>query len=281
MDKDRAFREVQENIGKKRYDIVGPQVMLIASEYSDDPITLLTCASLLKVVEDDDRVMDIVGMISACSDDVSKPRLEIAKGLKGLGFPAESDAILRKLSVTDVVLRERMNALHMMCRYPEAVEVHDDMEVPTITDDVEYVDILLSMKENTKAIETATSILGEEPDDYDVLRCYCSALLRSGQQKEAERFVKDYLKKDKNSATGNALAAFFMWMTGKTSAAGGFATKAVKTDSKHIGGMEILAICLIEKKKIPEAKIVAGAINETNPGHPAVIRILNMCKQKI
>jgi hypothetical protein len=46
----------------------------------------------------------------------------------------------------------------------------------------------------------------------------------------------------------------------------------------HKGALETLAYCLIEKGRIVEAKMCAGAINEKRPGDPAVIKILDACR---
>jgi hypothetical protein len=85
------------------------------------------------------------------------------------------------------------------------------------------------------------------------------------------------LKKDE-SPNADALASFYFWIEGRSTSAGAFASKAVKADPGNILAMEILAYCLIEKGKTQEAKIVAGAINEKDPGNQAVVRILDMSK---
>ncbi|MCK9322621.1 MAG: hypothetical protein RBR05_00910 [Candidatus Methanomethylophilaceae archaeon] len=279
MDKERAFKEVQNNIKTGRFDIVGPQISEIVSNYSKDPFTLLTCASLLKVTEDDNRMSDVIKLIMNCLPETEGSRFEIAVGLRGLGFQVYAESILCDLEKTDEILKELSKAYFDMNKYEKALEYQNYIEISTIDDEIFTIRILCAMKDYDKAAEKAKSILKEFPLDYEAQKCYCSVLLSSGQQKEAEKFVKGKLKENKTSADTNALVSYFLWITGRSTAAGGYAAKAIKIDDDHLGALEILAYCLIDKNKIPEAKIVAGAINEKASGHPAVIRILDMCKQ--
>jgi Flp pilus assembly protein TadD len=137
---------------------------------------------------------------------------------------------------------------------------------------------LSSINEHVRAADLAKALLAEAPDLLGVQKCYCSVLSSAGRSKEAEKFVKDNLKKNKSSPDADALAAYLLWIEGKTTSAGAYAAKAVKGDPNNTTAMEILAYCLVEKGKTSEAKIVAGAINEKEPGNPAVVRILDMCR---
>ncbi|UAL08301.1 MAG: tetratricopeptide repeat protein [Candidatus Methanogranum gryphiswaldense] len=279
MNRDQAFKEIQKNIGVGNKDAVGQQIMLIASNSHDDPMTLLTCASLLKVVEEDEKVDEVVNIIMNNLPSNETSKIEIVKGLKGIGRFKEAAKILENLAICDDIQRERMSVRYGLGDYSGSVESYNLIQEPTLDDEIVMIDALCSMKEFKIANDESIRLLNEAPSDYYVQRCHCSVLLRWGHEKEAESFVKEILKNDKSSANTNALAAYFMWMNGKISAAGAYATKAVKTDPKNIGAMETLAFCLIEKGKINEAKIIAGAINEQTPGHQAVVRILDMCRQ--
>lgn len=278
MDKDSAFKEVQNNIAKGNTAAVRPQVMKIASDHSDDAITLLTCASLLKTVDDDEGSESVIKMLMDDLPPEESARLEIAKGLNGLGYSGYASDVLKDLAVSDDIQRMRMTVAYDLGDHELSVHEYDLIQEPAPDDDIAEIDALCALGRFKEADEKSIGLLSRE-NNYQSQRERCSVLLRSGRQKDAEKFVKDILKNDKRSADANALAAYFMWMNNKISAAGGYATKAVKADPTHIGAMEILALCLIEKGKINEAKIVAGAINEQAPGHKAVIRILSMCRQ--
>ncbi len=279
MDKEQAFKEVQRNIGTGNKMAASQQVMQIAFNHRDEPMTLLKCASLLKVIEDDENMNAILEMIVNDLPSDENSRIELVKGLKGLGRFEEADIALEDLAITDDIQRERMSVSYGLMDYNATIDSYELIQEPTLDDEIVMIDALCSLNSFKEADEESRRLFDESPSDFYVQRCRCSVLLRWGHSKEAEAFVKGILKNDKSSADANALAAYFMWMNGKISAAGGYATKAVKTDPKHIGAMETLAFCLIEKGKIDEAKIVAGAINEQAPGHQSIVRILDMCRK--
>ena len=72
--------------------------------------------------------------------------------------------------------------------------------------------------------------------------------------------------------------AFYQWLDGNSTAGGAFSSKALKLENKHLGALETIGLCFAEKGSFWEAKIAAGAINEIEPGSPAVFRILAVCK---
>ena len=69
-----------------------------------------------------------------------------------------------------------------------------------------------------------------------------------------------------------------MWINGKIPAAANYANRALHVDPLHVGALEVMAMCFVEKGKYTQAKLFAGAINEKEPGSPAVIRILDACR---
>ncbi len=279
MDVNQALREVQTNIGSGNREAACTQIVQIVLDNSEDPVILLTCTSLLKTIGEREKTDWTVDVLMKCLSTDQTSRLEIAKGLNGLGRFADAKKILSELDGNDNVYREIMRTSYGLGDYSEAATAYKRMNTPNTDDRTMMVDTLCSLRDFKAADDKSSEMLLRTPDDYSIQRCRCSMLLRAGRNKEAEGFVREILKKDKKSADANALAAYFMWMNGKISAAGGYATKAVKTDPKHIGAMETLALCLIEKGKMNEARIVAGAINEQSPGHQSVTRILEMCSQ--
>ena len=103
------------------------------------------------------------------------------------------------------------------------------------------------------------------------------ALLRPFQSDgEKPASAKERLKE--KTADGYALMAFYQWLDGNTTAGGAFSSKALKLENKHLGALETIGLCFAEKGSFWEAKIAAGAINEIEPGSPAVFRILAVCK---
>ena len=275
MDKEQALKGIQSNIRSGNKEMASSQIEGLASAYSDDPFTLLTCISLSKVIEDEKGALKTVKILLRTVE--KRSALEAAKGLRSMGYFEETLSVLSCAESNDEVLRVRAAALSDLGRSAESIVELEKIKERVISDDVAEAEVLSSVGEYEKAIRTAKRILSES-SEFSVKRCYCHVLMSSGDRKGADRFVKDEMKKDKNSADNNALAAYQMWIEGKIAPAAAYATKAIKSDEGHIGAMEVLAYCLVEKGKTAEARIVAGAINEKEPGHQAVIRILNLCK---
>lgn len=276
MDKEQVLKSIQVNIRDGKDQLASTQIMELANYFSDDVFTLLTCSSLLKTIGDDKGSSDIVERILKAVG--TNNRVEVSKGFRSIGYPKAAREVLSNTEENDEVIRGMMGASFDLRDHSEVQRLYEKLEIPTITDSIMMVESLSASKEHSKAEAIATGLLKEASDDVNVQKCYCSVLVAGGRNKDAEKFVKDNLKKNKASPDANALAAYYLWIEGKTTSAGAYATKAVKADPKHIMAMEILAYCLVDKGKVNEAKIVAGAINESDPGNPAVVRILDMCK---
>ena len=276
MDKERTLKEIQSNIKAGNTALASGQISAMADDFSDDPFTLLTCVSLLKVIEDEDAARALAGKIPDSAGDGN--RIEVAKGLRAAGFPEEAAETLLNAAECEASVRETMRVRFDMTDFRGAVETYGRLAEPTLEDTEIMIGALAALNEHDRAVKAARELLAEAPDVLSVQRCYCAALSAAGMFKEAERFVKDNLKKNRTSSDANALMSCHLWIDGKTAGAGAYASKAIKEDPGNITAMEILAYCLVEKGKIKEAKIVAGAINEKEPGDPAVFRILNMCR---
>jgi predicted Zn-dependent protease len=276
MDKEKALKEIQFNISKKNTRLASEQTKELANCFSEDPFTLLMCSSLMKVIGDEKGAEEIARSIP---DKVKEGNeLEVAKGLRGLWYPAEAEKLLYRIEENDEVIRERMRVFFDMMRYGEVQSLYERLSVPTLEDSAVMIDALSSNKEFDRAVWLAEDLLEEAPDNLILQRCYCGALTAAGRTKEAEGYVRGILKMNKSSPNANALASYYLWIVGKTTGAGSLASKAIKADPSNTMAMEILAYCMIEKRKPQEAKIIAGAINEKEPGNPAVVRILDMCR---
>ncbi len=276
MDKERALKEIQSNISRGNDRSASVQILELANCFSDDPYTLLTCASLLKTIGDDDGARSLAKRVSEKAKD--EDRLEAAKGLRGIGFPAEAEKVLSAASDNDSVARERMRILFDMRDYIGSSKEYEKISEPTLEDTAAMIGAVSACREHDRAVRLAEDLLKEAPHDLTVQRCYCAALSAAGRSKDAGKFVKDNLKKNKDSPDADALASYYLWIEGKTASAGAYASKAVKADPGNVAAMEVLAYTLAEKGKLKEARIVAGAINEKDPGNPAVVRILDMCR---
>lgn len=278
MEKDSALVKIQANIRGGNNDLASIQILELANHFSDDPFTLLTCASLLRTIGNNEQSKDVVKKIPVAVEQRKGSELEVARGLRGIMFPKEALMILSNLDVNDDISREKVKILFDMHLYPEAIEEYGSINEPNIFDSILMISSLSALKKHDEALLWIKEVLLESPNDLEVMRCYCSVLVASGKDKDAEKYVKEVLKKDKSSADANALSAYFLWIEGRSTSAGAYASKAVKADPTNLLGMEVLAYSLVDKGKVNEARIVAGAINEQDPGNPAVLRILEMCR---
>jgi tetratricopeptide (TPR) repeat protein len=274
MDKGPALKEIQARIAAGKRDEAVIMISEVVSNFPDDPLALLTCASLLRALGENAKTKIVVSRISECS---SSNFLGIAKGLRGIGYPSEALSVLEKEDATDDRYRLEAGLLRDLKKFDRSLEISEKISLRTIEDDIGDTEALIASKRVADAVARSEELITEAPGIFEVQKCYCSALISAGRQKEAEKYVRSKLKEDK-SADANALSAYLFWVLGRTSGAGACASKAVQADPGHIGAMEILAYCMIDKGKINEAKIIAGAINEKSPGHSAVLRILDMCR---
>ncbi|MBR3476652.1 MAG: hypothetical protein IKH39_05775 [Candidatus Methanomethylophilaceae archaeon] len=276
MDTEAEFAAVRKDISEGRLSEVPLKIRSIA-ESSDEPFTIIKCMSLLKSVGDDSVMLDLMKMLtSSLKDDETK--LQSAIALRSLGYPSNALGFLKELGDGDRVLRESARCLMDMGEYDAALDRLRAIAEQTSEDGCMVVESLSSLGEHSDAVREASSLLSKHPKDYDVRVRYASALISAGRQKEAVKFVRDGLK-DK-SADSNALAGYVMWIIGNVKSAGAYSSRAVQIDNKHVGGMEVLGLCLAEKGEIDKARIVAGAINEVRPGDKAVLNILSYCELK-
>lgn len=277
MDHDKAFAEIRSNIANGNRQAVLYQMSRLVDGATDEPFVLLKCVSLLKTIGEDSEASAVVEKCIRASKGPSDS-FEIARGLRSLGMSDDAVSILSDLPYSDKVARELAYSLFDSKDYKASLDSLSKIAETTVEDDVFRAEVMRSSGDILGALELSESLIRESPDDFEVCKCYCTSLVRVSRQKDADRFVKERLK-TKKDVDSLVLNAYLLWLSGKVSAAGGYAAKAVKADQSHVGAMEVMAYCLVEKGKIPEARIVAGAINEKVPGHPAVMRILSMCGQ--
>ena len=277
MDNEKAFLDIQSLIASKEYGKVRPIVDTIASG-TDDLSTLLKCASLLKVVDEEDGCQEILDRVAEMRFATAEEKLSAASALRGLGRADDAFAIIRNEKENENVIREKAKILLKMGKGEEALAVIRKLTPMTSDDRITLTEILCSLGEFKEAHEVASKLVTDDNASYDSLVNLCTTLILMGKNKDAVKTAKKYLKEDKKDADSLALAAYVMRINGKMPAAANFAHRAMAVDHMHKGALETMAYCLIEKGRLPEAKVCAGAINEKRPGDPAVIRILDACR---
>lgn len=275
MDSGAAFDEIRRLISDGRTDEAVSRVMALA-ESDVEPMDLVKCLSLLKVVDDREASEAVLRTLASNLPEDRKGRVEIAGALRGLDYPASAYSVLKGMERDDQILRLSCLCLQDMEEHELALEAVTSIASPTPFDRKLLSEVRSALGDHQEAVGIAEGLLREHPDDFDARRAYVTALIMAGREKEASKYARSCLK-DKTSES-NALAAYVMRVMGNTKAALGFATRAINQDHRNVSAMETLGICLAEKGEYDKARIVAGAINEVSPGDRAAINVLGYCE---
>ena len=275
MDADAAFAEIRKEISEGRGAQIGPRVLSLA-ESDSDPMTRIKCLSLLKVIDVSGVSKEILRMLLEDLPEDRTTLVQVAGALRGLEYPSSALSILKEMEQDDSIVRMSALCLIDLDEYEEALAMTDRIQKVTPFDRVMLTEIKSALGMHSEAVDIATKLLEEYPQNYEVRRAYVSALMLGGRDKEAAKYARAAVK-DK-TADSNALAAYVLRIAGNYKAAAGYATRALNIDSGHIGAMETLGICLADKGEYDKARIVAGAINEKSPGDKAALNVLSYCE---
>ncbi len=274
MDDEETIRQIRENIVSDRTDLARPQILDLAERSAKRPMMLLTCASLFLTLGDEDGFQDILKRIDDNLPDRTTVLCDIASGLIALDVPKNALHALEGAQDCDPVFVLRASALHALMRDEEALEVLENIGDSDVPDQVMEAQILASLKRYDEALALLKPLVDRK--DYGACRAYVHTLVKADRNKEALKYVKPRAKEV--SADGLALMSQLQWLVGNTNAAGAYASRALKVDEGHTGAMEYLGYSLAMKGKTRDAKIVAGSINEKDPGNAAAFCILTLCR---
>jgi tetratricopeptide (TPR) repeat protein len=278
MDVDKAFESIRDNIKNENYKAVRPEIDSIVAANPNDAEIILKCASLLKTIDDEEGCQSLVDdALKALPSDGSKD-FDVALAVRGLGRPIEAYSLMKKFKDDKDRMSEVARTMLLADEAEEALELVNKISEPTIRDRLLRCDILCSLGEFNEALKESESIVEDDKASYSSLVNMCTVLMKMGREKDAVKLAKSHLKEDKKNPDSLALNAYVMWINGKIPAAANYANRALHIDYSHVGALEVMAMCFVEKGKYTQAKLFAGAINEKEPGSPAVIRILDACR---
>lgn len=275
MDADAAFAEIRKEISEGRGAQIGPRVLSLA-ESDSDPMTRIKCLSLLKVIDVSGVSKEILRMLLEDLPEDRTTLVQVAGALRGLEYPSSALSILKEMEQDDSIVRMSALCFIDLDEYEEALAMTDRIQEVTPFDRVMLTEIKSALGMHSEAVDIASKLLEEYPQNYEVRRAYVSSLMLGGRDKEAAKYARAAVK-DK-TADSNALAAYVLRIAGNYKAAAGYATRALNIDSGHIGAMETLGICLADKGEYDKARIIAGAINEKSPGDKAALNVLSYCE---
>lgn len=278
MNDEKALSDIKNVIAAGQLDTAEVLLMNRASS-AEDPLVKIQCASILLVIgrsETSDEVLEEL------YDEVygEADMFPVAQAMRGLGRGDLALGLLEGSEESDDVLREKAMSFNMTGRFEEAIENLEKISAMTADDSVLFLESLGSFGKHGEALKLSEKLSEEFPDNYNVLRSRGGALIAAGEEKEALKYARKLMKANKNSADANAVGAYVMYVIGNTKPAGAFSSKALRTDPTHVGAMEILALSLVDRGEFKKASIVAGAMNEKEPGNPAAVRILRLCGGK-
>ncbi|MDD2626086.1 MAG: hypothetical protein PHT00_01135 [Candidatus Methanomethylophilus sp.] len=276
METKEALDQIRQSIKDEKNDIAESQIMQLASEHQDDAGLLLTCASALRTIGDDRDFPAVIEVLMTHIPAVPDAQYEVASGMIGLGCLREADRLLADLEPSDKVRRARAAVDHGLERDNEALAELDAMQETDKIDRVLKVQVLGSLGRHDKAIACAEALLKDQTD-YTAGRCYISALVLADRRKDALKFAREQVKT--KTADGYALMAYYQWVNNNSTAAGAYSSKALQLSNQHLGALETIGYSFADKGNYWEAKVAVGAINEIEPGNPAVFRILSMCRR--
>ena len=278
MDVDKAFMSIRDNIKNENYGAVRPEIDSIVAANPGDVEIILKCASLLKTIDDEKGCQDLVDRaLDAVPKDGSMD-YDAAIAIRGLGRPSDAYVLIKRFRDDQDRIGEVARTMLLADEAEEALELIGRKKDPSIADRILKCDILNSLGEFSDSLKEAESIVADDNASYRSLVNECTVLMRMGRDKDAVKLAKSNLKEDKKNADSLALNAYVMWINGKIPAAANYANRALHVDPLHVGALETMAMCFVEKGKYRQAKLFAGAINEKEPGSPAVIRILDACR---
>ena len=275
MDADATFAEIRKEISEGRGAQIGPRVLSLA-ESDSDPMTRIKCLSLLKVIDVSGVSKEILRMLLEDLPEDRTTLVQVAGALRGLEYPSSALSILKEMEQDDSIVRMSALCFIDLDEYEEALAMTDRIQEVTPFDRVMLTEIKSALGMHSEAVDIASKLLEEYPQNYEVRRAYVSSLMLGGRDKEAAKYARAAVK-DK-TADSNALAAYVLRIAGNYKAAAGYATRALNIDSGHIGAMETLGICLADKGEYDKARIIAGAINEKSPGDKAALNVLSYCE---
>lgn len=278
MDTEAAFENIKNNIKDEKYDMVLPEVRQIVDQCVGDIPVLFKCASLLKVVEEEDYCQEILDGIVADLPESEEARMEVAIALRGLGRAEDAYEIMRSFKSYVPDQYELALTMYYAEEYEEALQTLEDSGRDDQKSMILLTDIHCALSEHQKAMEIADKTIYYYGSSYDTLVNKCNVMFRMGDAKGTIKFAKEHVKESKANNDFLALEAYVMRINGRLPAAVNYATRVLKKDHTHIGALETMAMCFVEKKSFINAKLLAGAINDADPGNPAAIRVLDACR---
>ena len=121
MDIDSAFESIKGNIKDGKNELVLPQVREIVDAHIGNPEVLIKCASLLKVVEEEEEIQSILDKVMSNLPSDESELLKVAVNLRGLGRVDDAYSIYRSLKTESPELYDLAQTLYLLDEYEMAM----------------------------------------------------------------------------------------------------------------------------------------------------------------
>ena len=276
MDTQSVYDSITEDVKNGAIDSVLPKVESILAEHPHDTMEHIKCASLLKSIDLESECQGILDRVVSDLPEDPAERQAVAVALRNLGRSEEAFDIVRSLPEPDPY--ELAMCMHSVGEDESALSVIQERGLSDRDSRILLCECLCSVGEHASALREAEALYSDIGGEYDVLVNLATAMVRGGDAKGAAKFLKDLMKHDKKDLDVMAAFARIMLLTGKMPAAVNYSVRVVNADGTHLGALETLAMCHVEKGSYGHAKIIAGRINELDPGNPASVRIIDACR---
>ena len=169
MDTEAAFESIKNNIKDEKYDMVLPEVKEIVSQSGGDVQILFKCASLLKVVEEEDYCQEILDDIMDSLPEDEEKRMGIAIALRGLGRADDALEIMESFKTYVPDPYELALSMYAAEEYESALSTLDESGRDDQKSMILMTDILCAVGETQKAMEVADKTIYYYGSSYDTL----------------------------------------------------------------------------------------------------------------
>ncbi len=274
---DARFRRVSALLGRKELQEAYVEVERIVNSSRLHPFILMKCAALLLTVNKKERSDEVASMAMDCTLHDDSEIVQLAIALRGLGRYKDSLSLLDRVDKNHSGLdMEKAKTLAASGDAHSCLDILDSID--GIEADIVRCEALSRLGSHESAIGLAQKTMDLRGLDYETGSLLLGAMLRAGSVKEAKRLANSMVK-DAKDADSLALKSYVMRINGRIPAAMNYANQSLLKEPRHIGALWNLALCLLEKGRKEEAKLLAGAINEASPASPHVLEILDLCNQ--
>ena len=177
MDAESTFKEISEYIKNEKNDEASELTRDLAAS-TDDISIMLKCASLLKVIEDEEGCQDIIDDVLDKVEDDDPRNFDIGLSIRALGRAEDAFGLMKCYRTDDDRIPEVARTLMLIDESEEALSMMTKRGCKSIDDRILLCDILCSLGEFAKAQHEAEDIVKENGASYKPLLNLVTVLMK-------------------------------------------------------------------------------------------------------